>query len=409
MTDRRTFLLHTAGSLAGISLLPDLAAARPIRLAAPRRVGIIGAGRQGRAIVAELQKLPDVSIPVLCDTSAARLRTSLERAPGAEGTADYRTVLGRADLDAVVIATPTHLHRQIALDAIQAGKHLYLEAPIAHTLDDARAIAAAAAGTKTVAYAGFQGRANPVYQRAFSFVGSDSLRDPVSLYAQSHRKTSWRFPAAEPGSEPAVNWRLDPAVSIGLAGELGAQQFDVALRYLGGRLPTRISGHGAIRLHEDGRKVPDTAFATLYWDDGVAMQWQATLANSFGGQFEVLHAENAAIKTAWTHAWLFKEVDSPTQGWEVYATRQQIGNEEGIVLLADATKLDAQAERKRGEGLPYTSLHYALADFLACVDDGRRATVSMSDAARATALGILANQAITTGTTVTIPTDLGTL
>jgi len=409
MTDRRTFLLHTAGSLAGISLLPDLAAARPVRLAAPRRVGIIGAGRQGRAIVAELQKLPDVTIPVLCDTSPARLKTSLERAPGSEGTADYRTVLARTDLDAVVVATPTHLHRQIVLDAIQAGKHLYLEAPIAHTLEDARAIAAAAGSARTVAYAGFQGRANPVYQRAFSFVGSDSLRVPVSLYAQSHRKTSWRFPAADPGSEPAVNWRLDPAVSTGLAGELGAQQFDVALRYLGGRLPARISGLGAIRLHADGRKVPDTAFATLAWEDGTAMQWQATLANSFGGQFEVLHAENAAIKTAWTHAWLFKEVDAPTQGWEVYATRQQIGNEEGIVLLADATKLDAQVERKRGEGLPYTSLHYALADFLACIDDGRRATVSMSDAARATALGILANQAIISGSTVTVPPDLGTL
>jgi predicted dehydrogenase len=409
MTDRRTFLLRTAGSLAGIALIPDVVAAMPARLRAPRRVGIIGAGRQGRAIVAELQKLPDVTVPVLCDTSAARLKTSLERAPGAEGASDYRVVLSRADLDAVVIATPTHLHRPIALDAIQAGKHVYLEAPIAHTVDDARAIAAAAAGAKPVLYAGFQGRANPLYQRAFSFIGSDSLRSAVSLYAQSNRKTSWRFPAAEPGSEQAVNWRLDPAVSLGLAGELGAQQFDVALRYLGGKLPVRISGHGALRLHTDGRKVPDTAFATLFWEDGVAMQWQATLANSYGGQYEVLHAENAAIKTAWSHAWFFKEADSPTQGWEVYATRQQIGNDEGIVLLADATKLAAQAERKRGEGLPYTPLYYALADFLACVDDGRRATVSLSDGARATALGILANQAITAGTTVTVPPDLGSL
>jgi predicted dehydrogenase len=408
MTDRRSFLLHAAGSLAGISLLPDLAVASPPRLGAPRRVAIIGAGRQGRAIVAELQKLPDVTIPVLCDTSPGRLKTSLERAPGAEGVADYRAVLARADIDAVVVATPTHLHRQVALDAIQAGKHLYLEAPIAHTLEDVRLIAAAAAAAKQVAYAGFQGRANPVYQRAFSFVGSDTLRGAVSLYAQSHRKTSWRFPAAEPGSEQAVNWRLDPAVSLGLAGELGAQQFDVALRYLG-RLPTRISGHGTVRLHLDGRKVPDTALATLYWEDGVALQWQATLASSFGGQFEVLHAENAAIKTAWTHAWLFKEVDAPTQGWEVYATRQQIGNDEGIVLLADATKLDAQVERKRGEGLPYPSLYYALADFLACVDAGRKATVSIADAARATALGILTNQAIVTGTTVPVPSDLATL
>ena len=118
---------------------------------------------------------------------------------------------------------------------------------------------------------------------------------------------------------------------------------------------------------------------------------------------------DAAIKTAWTHAWLFKEADAPTQGWEVYATRQQIGNEEGIVLLADATKLDAQVERKRGEGLPYPSLYYALADFLACIDAGRTATVSIADAGRATAVGILVNQAVTTGATITVPPDLGSL
>lgn len=406
MTDRRSFLRTAAGALAGIALLPDPAAATPRRLSAPRRVGLVGTGRQGRAIIAELRKLPDVSIPVLCDTSPARLGIALERAPGAEGVADYRAVLDRADLDAVVVATPTHLHRAIALDVLAAGKHLYLEAPIAHAIEDVRAIAAAATGGRAVAYAGFQGRANPLYQRAFSFIGSDSLRAPSSLYAQSHRKTSWRFPAAERGTGREVNWRLDPEVSTGLAGELGAQQFDVALRYLGGRLPARISGHGAIRLHDDGRTVPDTALATLAWEDGVAMQWQATLASSFGGQYEVLHAENAAIKTAWTHAWLFKEVDSPTQGWEVYATRQQIGNDEGIVLLADATRLDAQVERKRGEGLAESSLYYALADFLACVDAGKPATVSMADAARATALGILANQAIVSGSAVTVPPDL---
>ncbi|HSR16030.1 MAG TPA: hypothetical protein VLL51_09770, partial [Gemmatimonadales bacterium] len=67
-SDRRTFLLHAAGTVAGVSLLPEALSARPLRLEAPMRVGLIGAGRQGRAIIAELQKIPDVTIPAVCDT-----------------------------------------------------------------------------------------------------------------------------------------------------------------------------------------------------------------------------------------------------------------------------------------------------------------------------------------------------
>jgi predicted dehydrogenase len=404
-SDRRTFLRQTAVSLAGISLLPDVLPAEPVRLAAPIKVGLIGAGRQGRAIIGELQKIPDVQIAAVCDSSPSRLATALERATGAEGFADYRAVLGTSDIGAVIVATPTHLHTAIVQDAIQAGKHVYLEAPIAHTIEDAKAIAAAAAAARTVTYAGFQARANPAYQRAASLLGSDTTREPVSLYAQYHRKTSWRFPATGPGTEQAVNWRLDPAVSTGLPGEVGAQQFNVALWQLNA-LPKQVIGAGAIRLHHDGRKVPDTVQATLLWPNGVAMQWQATLANSFGGQYEVIHCVNAAIKTAWTHAWLFKETDSPTQGWEVYATRQQQFNDEGIILIADATKLAAQGALKQGAGLPYSSLYYALADFLTCVTEAKPATCTAADGARATALGILVHRAVTTGETIAVPADL---
>ncbi len=401
-SDRRSFLLQTAGALTGLSLLPDVLPAVPARLAAPLSLGLIGAGRQGRAILGELAQLPDVTIAAVCDTSPARLRIAQERAPAAAAFAEYRELLARNDVQGVLVATPTHLHRAIVADAVQAGKHVYCEAPIAHTVDDTRALAALAAGARTTVAAGFQARANPVYRRAASFLGSDTLRDPVSLYAQANQKTSWRFPAPDPGTGRAANWRLDPAVSTGLAGELGSHQFDVAAWFLDG-LPERITGRGAIRLHADGRTVFDTVQAELVWPGGVSLQWNATLAGSFGGQYEVLHFQNAAMKLAWTHAWLFKEVDSPTQGWEVYATRQQFFNDEGIVLVADATKLAAQGRLKEGAGLPQTPLHYALADFCAAAVEGKPPACDMAAAARATILGILANQAITTGAPVTVP------
>jgi predicted dehydrogenase len=401
MTDRRAFIRTTAGALAGIAILPDEVVLPHPGPRAPQRVGLIGAGRQGRAIIAELLKFPEVTIVAVCDTSPARLRTALERAPGSEGVSDYRALLGRADISAVIIATPTHLHRPIVIDAIAAGKHLYCEAPIAHTAEDARALADGAAGSKTVVAAGFQARSNPVYKRAQSFIGSDTLRDPVSLVAQANRKTSWRFPASEPGTDRAVNWRLDPDVSLGLAGEFGCQQFDVAAWMMGSG-PARVSGRGSIRLHQDGRTVYDTVSAEMVWANGVAMQWSATLASSYGGQFETLHCVNAAIRTAWTHAWLFKEVDSPTQGWEVYATRQQFFNDEGIVLVADATKLAAQGRLKQGAMLAETPLFYAIADFMSAVSENKAPACTMASAARATIVGIRANEAIVRGSTLTI-------
>ncbi|HKP30984.1 MAG TPA: Gfo/Idh/MocA family oxidoreductase [Gemmatimonadales bacterium] len=394
---RRAFLRTTTGALAGIAILPDLEASVGPR--APQRVGLIGVGRQGRTIIGELQKVPDITIGAVCDSSAARLRTAQERAPGAEAVTDYRALLGKPEINGVVVATPTHLHRQIVLDAIQAGKHVYCEAPVAHTVDDARAMAAAAEGARVAVAAGFPGRANPLYRRAASFLGSDTLRDPVSMVAQSNRKTSWRFPASEAGTDRAVNWRLDPDVSLGLAGELGAQQFDVASWFMGGS-PARVSGRGAIRLHHDGRTVFDTVSAELVWANGVALQWSATLASSYGGQFEVFHHVNAAMRLAWTQAWLFKEVDSPQQGWEVYATKQQLFNEEGIVLVADATRLAAQGRLKQGAMLAESPLYYALADWLDAASAGSQPACTMAEGAKSTVIGIRTNEAILAGKTL---------
>jgi predicted dehydrogenase len=403
--DRRRFLAQTVGALTGIAILPDLAAAAPRWQGAPRKVGLIGAGRQGRAIATELLKLDQFQLAAVCDISPGRLRSALERTPGAEGFADHRALLEkRTDIEAVIVATPSHLHRAVVEDGLAAGRHVYCESPLASTLDDCRAMAAAAASAKVVCQVGLLGRSNPVYRRARPLAQTE-LRELVSGYAQSHRKTSWRFPSSEPGADRATNWRLDPEVSIGLAGELGTQQIDVFSWYRG-RLPLEVRGRGAIRHHTDGRTVADTIGLELLWDDGLALRYQATLANSYGGQYEVLHGVNGAIRLAWSHGWLFKEVDAPTQGWEVYATRQQFFQDEGIVLVADATKLAAQGQLKEGIGLPHPPLYYGLADFAASITAGAPVACSAEEGARASIVGILANQAVVTGAPVSIPEDI---
>jgi predicted dehydrogenase len=401
--DRRTFLVQTAGALAGFALLPDPArSAPPLVTGPPRRFGLVGAGRQGRAIIAELQKIDGVELSAICDASPARLKTALGRVKGAAGLADHRALLdAHPDIEAIIVATPTHRHRAIVEDALSAGRHVYCEAPLASTIEDCRAIAAAAAGAKRICQAGFQGRSNPTYGRAQTLVGPE-LRTMVTMNALYHRKTSWRFPASEPGTDREVNWRLDPAVSTGLPGEIGAQQFDVA-HWMRGSYPTRVEGRGAVRLHRDGRTVADTVELDLHWPDGVALHYEATLANSHGGQLEVFHGINATLRLAWSHGWLFKEADAPSQGWEVYATRQQHFGAEAIVLMANATQLAAQGELKAGAGLEHPALYYALADFVKSLTEGAPVACTAEEGARASIVGILANQAVTTRTSVDIP------
>lgn len=394
---RRDFVLQSAGALTAVAILPHLSFATP-RLAEPLSLGLIGAGRQGRLILAELAKIDNVNISAICDIDASRRDNASKRAPGSQAFASHTELLEKAACSAVIIATPTHTHKAIALDGLAAGKHIYCEAPLAHTIEDCRALAAAAiAKPKQLFAVGLEGRSNPIYRLARSFFKTDAVRDFVAAESQSYRKESWRFPApsgSDAAREKAENWRLDPDLSTGLAGELGSQQFDVVHWYLG-KHPTSVFGAGAVRAFDDGRAVPDTAMCSFGFDDGSRSTWNASLGNSYGGRFEVLRGTNAAVKLAWTHGWMFKEADAPTQGWEVYANRQQFFNDEGITLIADATKLAAQNKLKEGVGLPFKSLYYALSDFLSAIADNKAPACDAAAGARSTIISILANQAIT--------------
>jgi predicted dehydrogenase len=404
--ERRTFLTHTAGALAAMAIMPEVLPAAVRRSGAPLAVGVIGIGRQGRAILGELQKLDAVKVAAVCDTDSARLEAGVKRTQGAQGYADHKQLLDKAkDVQALFIATPTHLHKQIALDAMAAGRHVYCEAPMASTIDDCKAIAAAAKGAKSVFHVGLEGRSDPIYTLARTFFRSDSVRDLISMRGQHHQKTTWRTPASDPARDKMLNWRLDKEVSIGLPGELGTQQFDV-FNWYRSDFPVRVSGAGSIRLHKDGREIPDTIHCELVYADGAMLHYDATLCNSFQGRHEIFCGSNAAIKLAWNAGWLFKEADAPTQGWEVYANRQQFHNDEGITLIADATKLASQGKLKEGVGLPNSPLYYAIGDFLRSVLEGKPAVATAADGLRSAAVGILAHQAVMSGQAVAIDQSL---
>ena len=331
------------------------------------KVAVIGLGAWGREIVNTLARIPEADIAAICDTYPAALKRIASVAPSAAQTEDYKTILDNKDIKAVVIATPTGNHKDIALAALKAGKHVYCEAPLANTIEDAREIALAARGARqSIFQAGLQMRSDPQRHFLLPFIRSGALGKLSEARAQWHKKTNWRSSSPNPEREKALNWRMDKATSLGLIGEIGIHQIDQEGWFINA-LPTAITGFGSINLWSDGRDVPDTVQAVIEFPKGVRMLYDATLANSFDGEYEMLYGSDAAIMMRESKAWMFKEVDSPLLGWEVYASKVQFYKETGISLVANASKTpppNAQGQPAQEEPFINTPLSYALGNFL---------------------------------------------
>lgn len=401
--DRRSFLRGTAGGLAGIALVPELDALFPrLPAGAELRAGVVGTGPRGREILDELAKIDGVVVAAICDRDKGRLRGGTRRAAEAAQFTSVEDMLAGTDgLQAVFVATGTDQHRPVAEAALAAGLHVWCEAPLAHTADDARALAAAGLAAGTVFAVGYEARSNPTYQRARSIFKAGGISGLVAARGAWHEKTAWRAVAPDAERERLLDWRLDPARSAGLPGETASHALD-ALLWFTGVTPHAVRGDGAILLHDDGRAVADTVWLDFALPRGARLSFQASLANSFEGTQLVLRGTAGTIKLASSHAWLFKEADAVTQGWEVYAHRQQFHRDEGITLIANATQLADQGKLEEGMGLPNPPLYYSLHDFVAAVLDGGEPTCSGADALPPTVLGILADQAVRAGGVVAV-------
>jgi len=329
----------------------------------PVKVGVIGLGPWGREILDQLGRLKQAQVVALCDNYPAMMRRSSSKAPTAAQVGDYKAVLDNKEVQAVVIATPSHLHKEIVIAALSAGKHVYCEVPLANTIEDAKAIALAARNAVgKVFQPGLQMRSDPQRQFILPFIRSGALGKSVMARAQWHKKQSWRADSPSEERKKAINWRLDKSTSIGLVGEIGIHQLDQATWMLNAP-PMSVTGFSSLVLWNDGRDVPDTAQLIMEYPEGVRLTYDATLANSFDSDYEMYYGSDAAVMMRENKAWMFKEVDSPLLGWEVYARKDAFYKETGIALVAGGSKQTALGSK--ADEAPTLPSHYsALENFL---------------------------------------------
>ncbi len=291
--NRRRFLGCSAAASLAISQGHLAEAAGVEGVAAPVRIGVIGVGNRGTALVRSLLELKGASIVAVCDAEPRHRQRGqgiIEKAGGGRPEAydDPRRVLDRKDVDAVVVALPCDLHESVYTDAIAAGKHLYAEKPLAPSLDACDRLVALAAGSPSLAvHVGFQRRSNPRYREGVERIAGGELGPLIEARASW---SSSNGPMAGHGGwlgrrDRSGDWMVEQAVHI----------WDV-LFWIKGELPARATGWGLKGLFsrtDPGRDVTDHYAVELEWADGFrasfVQSWIAPADDGFtGSSFRIL-------------------------------------------------------------------------------------------------------------------------
>ena len=181
--NRREFLGNSARNAAGVAAGVFGLGMSPAQAKSPNeaiRIGILGTGVQGRELAMSLAKFPDVRLMALCDVDVQSVvRTQHDLADEFEIRpvicANHEQLLDRSDLDAVVIATPDHWHARMAADALRAGKDLYLEQPVAHTVEDGETLLTLARQSGRIVQTGLPQRSGAHFQSAVELIRSGEL------------------------------------------------------------------------------------------------------------------------------------------------------------------------------------------------------------------------------------------
>ncbi|MBN1422895.1 MAG: Gfo/Idh/MocA family oxidoreductase [Planctomycetes bacterium] len=205
---RRGFLGGAAGVFSGIHLARRnvFGAAGGASANDTIRIGHIGMGGRGMSLLGMTRRMGGARVTAVCDVDAAR-RDAASKAAAAEGHADFRQVLDRPDVDAVVIATPDHWHAIPTIRACEAGKDVYVEKPLSHTYVEGRAMVAAARGYGRIVQTGIHHRSEDGIREACEIVRSKRV-GPI------HTVVTWMWEnpvtPPEPNVEPppGLDWDL---------------------------------------------------------------------------------------------------------------------------------------------------------------------------------------------------------
>jgi predicted dehydrogenase len=269
-------------------------------------LGLIGAGERGRYDLAWFQKDPAVEVTAVCDVYAAMVDKAKSMAPRAAAFSDHRKLLETKNLDVVLVGTPDHWHAVTAIDALNAGKDVYVEKPLTLKIEEGPLIVKAARVNNRICQVGLQQRSGPHYieakqkyldgkrlgkltlARTWWHGNTYHLRRAPAALAQRPSNLDWaRFlgPLKWRDWDPQQywNWRAYLDFGGGQVTDLFTHWIDVVHMFLGKDIPTSGVAAGGVYFAKDGRTAPDTINVLLEYGGDYTATFEATLAPGIQG------------------------------------------------------------------------------------------------------------------------------
>lgn len=246
-------------------------------------LGMIGVGSRGSKLLQHLNTIAGVRITAVCDDYKPHYDRAIELTDGkAKGYTDYRNLFERNDIDAVVIATPLHLHARMTIDAFDAGKHVFCEKALVKTIQECNQLKAAYNKTDRILHVGHQRMFDICFLEALEKIKAGEIGPITQVKAWWHRNDNWRRPVPSANLERKINWRLYREYSLGLMTELASHHLQVANWFLATN-PLKVMGSGSINFWKDGREVYDNVNLVYEYPDGVHMIYDSLISNKLYG------------------------------------------------------------------------------------------------------------------------------
>jgi predicted dehydrogenase len=294
--NRRSFILATAAAQSRIMGANE----RP-------RAGIIGAGGRGRYLIGQFKEV-GAEVGAVCDVYEPNLEAGLKEATtGAKPFRDYRRLLEDKSLDVVIVATPDHWHARMTIDAVEAGKDVYVEKPLTLFVREGRWMTAAARKYARVVQTGSQQRSGALYEKAIELMRSGYIGEVHSARIAVARNIWPGFGDPAPDGEapagfdydqwlgPAPKRAYNPKRGIyhfrwfwdysgGQMTNLGAHEIDIVQWFLGAKGPAVVASTGGRWALKDGGETPDTQDAVFQYEQKLSLQ--VTMREAAAGRRE---------------------------------------------------------------------------------------------------------------------------
>jgi predicted dehydrogenase len=276
-------------------------------------VGIIGLGNRGSDLLRWVMDVGKTTRPAqvvaVCDVYRRRVNKAKEASGAQLATLDYREVLHRKEIDAVIIATPDHWHAQMAIEAMKAGKDIYLEKPMTRTIGEAKAVYETQKATGRIVQVGSHTTSSDQWWKARKAIQDGMIGQLLMSQGSYHRNSKegeWNWPIdADAGPDASGDGFIDWKMWLGSAPErrFDADRFFRFRKYWdysGGiatdlfyhvvaplnicwgepQFPQKVMASGGIYVFKDGREVPDTFHLVAEFPKGHSLVLSSTLANS---------------------------------------------------------------------------------------------------------------------------------